>query len=155
MFAGGRRGNLGKIQSEGSSRRNSAGDGKLQISENRIFMISQLRRLLAFVATHSITKPSSTSVRLSHSALAKRELDSQRSCFSCVEGTRLFARRGMTGATGNSSVGLHEFAELAFALHKLGCGDLLVDVGAKIGNYPSRRCGQRRRGPSKDGHFEA
>jgi FkbM family methyltransferase len=52
-----------------------------------------------------------------------------------VEGTHLFARRGMTGATGNWYCGLHEVNDMAFALHLLRPGDHFVDVGANIGSY--------------------
>lgn len=52
-----------------------------------------------------------------------------------IEGTKLAARSGMTGATGNIYCGLHEFADMAFVLHALKPGDLFVDVGANIGSY--------------------
>ena len=52
-----------------------------------------------------------------------------------IEGSKLVARKGMTGATGNIYCGLHEFADMAFLLHLLRPGDLFVDVGANIGSY--------------------
>ena len=52
-----------------------------------------------------------------------------------VGGTSLFARRGMTGATGNWYAGLHEAEDMAFCLHLLRAGDLFVDVGANVGSY--------------------
>lgn len=52
-----------------------------------------------------------------------------------LEGTKLLARNGMTGATGNIYCGLHEFADMAFVLHALNPSDLFVDVGANIGSY--------------------
>lgn len=52
-----------------------------------------------------------------------------------VEGTRLYALRGMTGATGNWYCGLHEVEEMGFVLHLLRPGDHFVDVGANIGSY--------------------
>ena len=55
--------------------------------------------------------------------------------FPFVEGTRLFAARGMTGATGNWYCGLHEVREMAFALHLLRPGDHFLDVGANVGSY--------------------
>lgn len=61
-----------------------------------------------------------------------------------VDGSVLMARRGMTGATGNLYVGLHEFVDMGFALHFLRPGDLFVDVRANIGSYTvlaSRVCG--------------
>jgi FkbM family methyltransferase len=49
--------------------------------------------------------------------------------------TRLIVRAGMSGATGNIYCGLHEYPEMAFALHMLRPGDLFCDAGANIGSY--------------------
>lgn len=55
--------------------------------------------------------------------------------FPYVGGTRLFAARGLTGATGNWYCGLHEVAEMGFVLHLLRPGDHFLDVGANVGSY--------------------
>lgn len=63
-----------------------------------------------------------------------------------IAGSILLARRGMTGASGNIYVGLHEFADMAFLLHFLRPSDLFLDVGANIGSYTilaSNVCGAR------------
>ena len=52
-----------------------------------------------------------------------------------VEGSKLYARRGMTGATGNLYYGLHEHREMAFLLNFLRPDDHFLDVGANIGSY--------------------
>lgn len=52
-----------------------------------------------------------------------------------VNQTMLLVEPGMTGATGNVYAGLHEFHDMAFALHLLRKDDLFVDVGANIGSY--------------------
>lgn len=52
-----------------------------------------------------------------------------------VDNTLLRVRPGMTGATCNIYVGLHEFEDMAFVLHLLRSGDLFVDIGANIGSY--------------------
>jgi FkbM family methyltransferase len=52
-----------------------------------------------------------------------------------VGSTRLFAARGMTGATGNWYCGLHEHCEMAFVLHMLRESDHFIDVGANVGSY--------------------
>ncbi len=52
-----------------------------------------------------------------------------------VDSCRLLSKGGMTGATGNIYVGLHEFNDMSFLLHYLRPGDLFVDVGANIGSY--------------------
>jgi FkbM family methyltransferase len=41
----------------------------------------------------------------------------------------------MTGATGNIYTGLHEFHDMAFALHFLRPEDVFADVGANVGSY--------------------
>jgi FkbM family methyltransferase len=55
--------------------------------------------------------------------------------FKTANGAKMWAVSGMTGATGNLYVGLHEFEEMAFLLHFLRRGDLFADVGANIGSY--------------------
>lgn len=52
-----------------------------------------------------------------------------------VDRTLLRVHPGMTGATGNIYVGLHEFEDMAFVLHLLRENDLFVDIGANIGSY--------------------
>lgn len=52
-----------------------------------------------------------------------------------VNHSRLLMKKGLTGATGNLYVGLHEFQDMAFLLHLLRPDDLFIDVGANIGSY--------------------
>lgn len=52
-----------------------------------------------------------------------------------IGGSKLVARRGMYGATGNIYYGLHEFSEMGFLLHFLRADDLFCDIGANIGSY--------------------
>jgi len=55
--------------------------------------------------------------------------------FPFVEESKLFATRGMTGATGNWYCGLHEVDDMAFVLHALQESEHFLDVGANIGSY--------------------
>lgn len=55
--------------------------------------------------------------------------------FDWLGGQRLLIRRGMTGATGNIYVGLHEFFDMMVVLHLLRPGDLFLDIGANVGTY--------------------
>ena len=55
--------------------------------------------------------------------------------FPFVEASKLFAVRGMTGATGNWYCGLHEVEDMAFVLHALLENEHFLDVGANIGSY--------------------
>lgn len=52
-----------------------------------------------------------------------------------VNGSRLWIRRGLTGATGNLYCGLHEWPDMAFVLHLLRPGDVFADIGANVGSY--------------------
>ena len=52
-----------------------------------------------------------------------------------VEGTFLFAERGMSVESGNIHSGLHEFNDMGFLLHFLRSEDIFVDVGANLGSY--------------------
>lgn len=48
---------------------------------------------------------------------------------------KLAVRRGMSGATANIYVGLHEFFDMMVMLHFLRQEDLFLDVGANVGTY--------------------
>ena len=55
--------------------------------------------------------------------------------FQWIAGQRLAVQRGMTGATQNIYVGLHEFPDMMLLLHFLRKDDLFLDVGANVGSY--------------------
>jgi FkbM family methyltransferase len=52
-----------------------------------------------------------------------------------IGGQKLAVRHGMSGATGNIYVGLHEFFDMMVPLHFLRRDDLFLDVGANVGTY--------------------
>ena len=52
-----------------------------------------------------------------------------------IEDSKLLIEKGMTGATGNIYVGLHEFTDMAFLLHFMHTDELFVDIGANVGEY--------------------
>jgi FkbM family methyltransferase len=54
---------------------------------------------------------------------------------SFIPPVKFYARRGLTGITGNIYAGLHEFDDMAFLLHFLRPGDLFFDIGANAGSY--------------------
>jgi FkbM family methyltransferase len=98
-------------------------------------MLSEIFRINAFLATHPLTKRRrlSAAARVLRWQIASRIQDEV--IVHWIGGTRLAARRGMTGLTGNIYAGLHEFADMAFVLHFLRPCDLFVDVGANVGSY--------------------
>lgn len=101
---------------------------------------------LRFIANHPLSsqRPLSAYWRYTRWQIESRLRDEV--AFDWVAGSKLVARNGMTGATGNIYYGLHEFVDMAFLLHLLRPGDLFVDVGANIGSYTilaSAVCGAR------------
>jgi FkbM family methyltransferase len=52
-----------------------------------------------------------------------------------IAGINFYARKGLTGITGNIYTGLHEFDDMAFLLHFLQPGDVFFDIGANAGSY--------------------
>lgn len=52
-----------------------------------------------------------------------------------LEGVKFYARKGLTGITGNIYSGLHEFNDMAFLLHLLNKNDIFFDIGANAGSY--------------------
>lgn len=52
-----------------------------------------------------------------------------------IGNTRIIIKKGITGATGNYYVGLHEFDDMGFLLHFLRPKDIFFDIGANVGSY--------------------
>ncbi len=48
---------------------------------------------------------------------------------------KFYARKGLTGITGNIYTGLHEFNDMGFLLHFLRNDDVFFDIGANVGSY--------------------
>jgi FkbM family methyltransferase len=98
-------------------------------------VISNLANLKRFFASHPLTcdAPGRAWARFTSWQIRSRLQDEI--LFDWVGGQRLAVRRGMTGATGNVYVGLHEFADMMLPLHFLREGDLFLDVGANVGSY--------------------
>lgn len=95
-----------------------------------------LSQLLSFVWNHPLNSTDRIAAlgRVARWQMACR-LMSGPIALPFVEGTSLFAARGMTGATGNWYCGLHEFRDMAFVLHTLRGGEQFLDVGANVGSY--------------------
>ncbi|RKD12519.1 hypothetical protein BCY91_12280 [Pelobium manganitolerans] len=52
-----------------------------------------------------------------------------------VGDVRFWAKKGLTGITGNIYCGLHEFEDMGFLLHFLRPEDAFYDIGANVGSY--------------------
>ena len=48
---------------------------------------------------------------------------------------KFYAKKGLSGITGNIYTGLHEFSDMCFLLHFLRPGDIFFDIGANVGSY--------------------
>lgn len=99
-------------------------------------MLKNLFNLLIFVWNHPLNRGARLAAigRVLRWQIASRLMPGP-IALPFVNGTYLFATRGMTGATGNWYCGLHEFEDMSFVMHSLRSGDLFVDVGANIGSY--------------------
>lgn len=108
--------------------------------------MNAISRLDAFFRTHPLTKTEPNWAWGRFLSWQIRSRLQQEVIVPWIDGTRLAVRRGMTGATGNIYVGLHEFADMALVLHFLRPGDLFLDVGANVGSFTilaSGVCGAR------------
>ncbi len=90
---------------------------------------------LRFILNHPLNRGRPVSTLARYASWQIRSRLHEEVVVDWIQGTKLVARNGMTGATGNIYCGLHEFADMAFVLHALGPDDLFVDVGANIGSY--------------------
>jgi len=98
-------------------------------------IFSELKSLAHFFATHPITSnaPHKAWARFTSWQLRSRLQDEI--LFQWIGGQKLAIRHGMTGATLNIYVGLHEFTDMMLPLHFLQEGDLFLDIGANVGSY--------------------
>ncbi|HMY15391.1 MAG TPA: FkbM family methyltransferase [Polyangium sp.] len=98
-------------------------------------IVSRLNTL-KFLAQHPLGRqqPRATALRFVRWQIASR-IGLGPSIVPFVEDAHLVVSRGMTGATGNIYVGLHEYEEMSFVLHLLRPEDLFADIGANVGTY--------------------
>lgn len=108
-------------------------------------MIKAFRRTLSFIRHHSLA---SRHVFIAYLKWIGWQLKSLKRntffVFKFVDNTRFFAKKGLTGITGNIYAGLHEFEEMAFLLHFLNKDDVFFDIGANVGSYTILASGVRK-----------
>jgi FkbM family methyltransferase len=97
--------------------------------------MNKLVTLHKFFSSHPLTHDSRLRAWMRFSSWQIRSRLREEIIVSWVGGQNLAVKRGMTGATGNIYVGLHEFSDMMFLLHFLRAGDLFLDVGANVGTY--------------------
>ena len=52
-----------------------------------------------------------------------------------IENIFFYAKKKLTGVTGNIYTGLHEFSDMSFLIHYLNEEDKFMDIGANVGTY--------------------
>lgn len=55
--------------------------------------------------------------------------------YQLTEHSKIWVKKGMTGATGSIYTGLHEFEDMAFLMHFLRKESLFADIGANVGIF--------------------
>ena len=125
------------------SARNSEAVKPFLFSEELVSMAA-LRNLSRFFLTHPLTRSAPHKAWLRFALWQLRSRMQSEVVVAWIAGSKLAVRRGMSGATGNIYVGLHEFADMMLPLHFLREGDLFLDIGSNVGSYAvlaSRVCG--------------
>jgi FkbM family methyltransferase len=102
-----------------------------------------LANLQRFIAGHPLTCDAPLGAWLRFARWQLRSRFQDEILVDWVGGQRLSVHHGMTGATGNIYVGLHEFFDMMVPLHFLRHGDLFLDIGANVGTYTVLASGVR------------
>jgi FkbM family methyltransferase len=107
-------------------------------------IMNSLANLGRTFSTHPLTRNSPLKAWVRFVTWQMRSRVQGEVIFPWIEGQRLAVRRGMTGATGNIYLGIHEFPDMMLLLHFLREGDLFLDIGSNIGSYTVLASGVRR-----------
>ena len=97
--------------------------------------MSTISDLVRFISAHPLTKNARLGALARITVWQIRSRIQREVTISWIADQKLVVKRGMTGATGNIYVGLHEFVDMMFVLHVLRRGDLFLDIGANVGAY--------------------
>lgn len=97
--------------------------------------MSAIIDLVRFISTHPLAKQAPVRALARVAMWQIRSRIQSEVIFPWIANQKLIVKRGMTGATGNIYVGLHEFADMMFLLHFLRRDDLFLDIGANVGTY--------------------
>ena len=106
--------------------------------------VGAVSNLARFFSTHPLTRDAPFEAWARFVSWQVRSRVQHEVTVSWIGGQRLAVRRGMTGATANIYVGLHEFADMMLPLHLLREGDLFLDIGSNVGTYTILASGVRR-----------
>jgi FkbM family methyltransferase len=99
--------------------------------------MGKIKRTFGFILSHPLSKkhPFKSICRLLYWQIQSTLRPSKFIIKPFVSSVKFYARKGLTGITGNIYTGLHEFNDMAFLLHFLRPQDIFIDVGANVGSY--------------------
>lgn len=99
--------------------------------------MDKIKRTLGFILTHPLGKkhPFRSFLRFLYWQVQTVVFPSGFIIKSFIGQVEFYARKGLTGITGNIYTGLHEFNDMAFLLHLLRPDDVFFDIGANVGAY--------------------
>lgn len=107
--------------------------------------MNALRRTFGFINKHPLAR---RNLIIAYSRFFTWQIRSRLSSsmieLSFIESSKMYAKKGLTGITGNIYTGLHEFQDMSFLLHLLTDNDLFFDVGANVGAYTILASGVKR-----------
>jgi FkbM family methyltransferase len=99
--------------------------------------MDKIKRTFGFIFSHPLGKrhPLKSLLRFIVWQLQSSLSPSKLIIQSYIGPVKFYAKKGLTGITGNIYTGLHEFGDMGFLLHFLRPGDVFFDVGANVGSY--------------------
>lgn len=107
--------------------------------------MSSIKRTFGFILNHPIGKrhPLKALLRFVRWQLQCRLRPGKLIIKPFIGNVKFYARKGLTGITGNIYTGLHEFSDMGFLLHLLTPEDTFIDAGANAGSYTLLAAGVR------------
>lgn len=98
--------------------------------------MNALKRTFGFINNHPLAKKHLLTAYLRFlSWQLKSRLTKELKPYLFLHGVYFYAKKGLTGITGNIYTGLHEFNDMGFLLHFLRSTDTFFDIGANVGSY--------------------
>jgi FkbM family methyltransferase len=99
-------------------------------------MFNELKQILNFLHHHPLAKRHKLRAYARFVKWQVSQLVNPREqIVSFLGKTKLVARKGLNGITGNIYAGLEDFSDMAFVVHFLRPEDLFADIGANAGSY--------------------
>ena len=99
--------------------------------------MEKFRRTFSFIFNHPLGKkhPVKSMLRFLYWQLQTTVHPHRYIIKTFISPVKFYARKGLTGITGNIYTGLHEFNDMGFVLHFLRPGDVFFDIGSNAGSY--------------------